>query len=68
MRLKVNGETREYSHDDARDVASLLRAHEAPERGVAVALNGHVVPRAQWNETLLQNGDDLEIIRAVQGG
>ncbi|MGB8742803.1 MAG: sulfur carrier protein ThiS, partial [Xanthobacteraceae bacterium] len=36
------------------------------QRGVAVALNGAVVPRAAWRDTLLRTGDSVEIVRARQ--
>ncbi len=37
-------------------------------RGVAVAVDGEVVRRAQWEETKLQPGQNMEVVRAVQGG
>ena len=37
-------------------------------RGVAIALNGAVVPRARWAQTAVQAGDTVEIVRAMQGG
>jgi len=37
-------------------------------RGIAVALNGAVVPRAAWPQTALRPGDSVEIVRARQGG
>ncbi|GFZ87551.1 sulfur carrier protein ThiS [Nesterenkonia alkaliphila] len=36
--------------------------------GVAVALGGEVVPRSRWAATELSEGDELEIVTAVQGG
>jgi sulfur carrier protein len=36
--------------------------------GVAVAVNDTVVPRSGWTTQRLQDGDAVEIIRAVQGG
>ena len=36
--------------------------------GIAVAVNGEVVPKGSWSERTLQANDRLEIIRAVQGG
>ena len=36
--------------------------------GVAVALNGSVVARTEWEGTTLSNDDTIEIIHAVQGG
>jgi len=43
--------------------------HNAPEgRGVAVAVEGEVVPRAQWPTTELHEGATVEVVAAVQGG
>lgn len=36
--------------------------------GVAVAHNAGVVPRSQWSKTVLNHGDEVEIVTAVQGG
>jgi sulfur carrier protein len=53
----------------APTVAALLEQEEiADARGVAVALNGAVVPRAEWHNTPLSAGDAVEIVRARQGG
>ena len=37
-------------------------------RGVAVALDGEVVPRGEWATTELRDGQQLEVLHAVQGG
>lgn len=37
-------------------------------RGLAVALNGHVVPRGAWSTRTLAGGDRVEVVSAVQGG
>jgi len=39
-----------------------------PARGVAVAINGEVVRRAEHANRVLKEGDRVEVIRAVQGG
>ena len=36
--------------------------------GVAVALNGEVVPRADWAQTSLKSDDKVEIVQIVRGG
>jgi sulfur carrier protein len=36
--------------------------------GIAVALNGSVVPRTAWAQTQLHSGDSVEVVRARQGG
>jgi sulfur carrier protein len=41
---------------------------DSGQRGIAVAVNGAVVPRAQWPATALKPGDNIEIVRARQGG
>ena len=54
----------------AASLAELLAGRGIAEgaQGVAVALNGAVVPRRRWPETPLQPGDSLEIVRPIQGG
>jgi sulfur carrier protein len=65
--LKINGVEEPLS---APTVAALLveRDIQMNGRGVAVALNGAVVPRARWATTALNAGDTVEIVRAMQGG
>jgi sulfur carrier protein len=65
--LTVNGVAEPVS---APTVAALLAEREInPDgRGVAVALNGSVVRRADWATTALNAGDTVEIVRAMQGG
>ena len=41
---------------------------QANGRGVALALDGQVVPRGEWNDTRLGEGGQVEVLRAVQGG
>lgn len=53
----------------AATLSSLVEAKvDTTSRGLAVALNGSVVPRALWHETQLQSGDSVEIVQARQGG
>lgn len=47
------------------DVVSLIAPHR---RGVAVALNGEVVPKSTWAQTTLSAGDRVEVLTAAQGG
>ena len=50
------------------NVASLLEALEITGKRVAVERNGEIVPRSQFGITLLEQGDQLEIVVAVGGG
>ena len=62
----VNGETRALPPGvTLEDVVSELTASP---KGVAVAVNGEVVPRRAWSATALAERDEVEIVTAVQGG
>jgi len=64
--IRVNGQRRASL---APDVAALLsELGHADGAGIAVALNGTVVPRSRWEEQALVADDDVEIVGAVQGG
>lgn len=62
----LNGELRELG--DPATVADAVAAAEAPERGVAVAVDGEVVSRGAWSRTWLSDGQKVEVLQAVQGG
>lgn len=70
MKLFVNGEPRDC---EANTVDALFRI-EAEEtgivetQGIAIALNGQVLRRKDWAETVITAGDRIEIVRAMQGG
>ncbi|GIJ26204.1 thiamine biosynthesis protein ThiS [Micromonospora qiuiae] len=66
MELTVNGVGRDVS--DGLTVAELVRQVTPQERGVAVAVNGEVVPRTGWPATVLSGGDRVEVLSAAQGG
>ena len=54
---------------DAQPLAQLLADLAlAEQRGVAVAVNDEVVPRAAWAARKLREHDRVTIIRATQGG
>ena len=66
MQVWINGKPGELT-DDAR-VPDALALLELPGRGVAVAVDGVVVPRAEWPATALADGARIEVLTAVQGG
>ena len=51
-----------------RPLAPNGQATDGRKLGVAVAHNAQVVPRSQWFATALAEGDDIELVTAVQGG
>jgi thiazole synthase len=62
----VNGEYRELA--DGSSVQSVVDELGVSGRGTAVALDGQVVPRGEWADTELRDGQELEVLHAVQGG
>jgi sulfur carrier protein len=66
VKARVNGELRELA--DGATVASVIALLGAPSTGVAVAVDGEVVPRAAWQRTSVPDGGTVEVVTAVQGG
>jgi sulfur carrier protein len=64
----INGERRRLP--DGATVELAVREAGAPDggRGVAVAVDGEVVPRREWPATELSEGQRIEVLNAVQGG
>jgi sulfur carrier protein len=65
--LRINGQMEPLN---CGTLSALLNAKEIGDtaRGVAVAINGTVIPRAKWPDTRLAAGDQIEIVRVRQGG
>ena len=66
--IVVNGEERPLPDDGSIPALLLELDLEPGQRGVAVAINGEVVPRQDWISKSLIAGDRVELVRAVQGG
>ena len=66
MNLSVNGSATEVT--DGWSVGDLVRARADEQRRVAVARNGEVVPRGEWDTTQLSEGDLIEVLAPVAGG
>jgi sulfur carrier protein len=68
MTITVNGSPEQLP--DGAGLTDLLavHGHTAAARGIAIALNGAVVPRTEWTAHPLSDGDVVELLVAVQGG
>lgn len=66
--ITVNGEQRSF--DDTVNIASVLKelGIQVDQQGVAVAVNGEIVTRADWQSAVISSGDQIEVVRAIQGG
>jgi thiazole synthase len=73
MRIELNGARRELAEaatlaDAVREAGTGGPAGIDAARGVAVALDGEIVPRREWEGTPLHDGQSVEILAAIQGG
>lgn len=68
MTIELNGAPSELAPGATVDDAVSVAGADPGGRGLAVAVDGEVVPRGQWAATVLSDGASVEVVGAVQGG
>jgi sulfur carrier protein len=68
MKLHINGEERSFDAPAPLTLAVLVEILGMKPDRVAVELNRDIIPRSQWPETPLNEGDRLEVVHFVGGG
>lgn len=63
--IKINGKEFDI---DGKTLADYLAATNYDPKRIAVERNGEIVPKAQYGETILQDGDSVEVVSFVGGG
>jgi sulfur carrier protein len=66
VRVIINGEPRQLTGGES--LSQIVALLTTARTGVAAAVNGDVVRRAAWDSTRLADGDEVEVLTAVQGG
>ena len=66
IKVSVNGEVKEIENDS--NVSEMIEALEYKVKGFAVAVNTTFVPIAKYDETIIKEGDTIDILAPVQGG
>lgn len=66
MKLHINGAERDFA--SSLSLASLIEQLGMKQDRVAIELNKDIVTRDRWSETMLADGDRLEIVHFVGGG
>jgi len=66
MQIRLNGEPRQLAPETT--LAALVSTLTTATRGIAVAVDGVVVPRSAWPQTRLFDGAQVEVLVATQGG
>jgi len=64
--IKVNGQSIENTHE--KTVAEFLTENSYDLKRIAVELNGEILPKTQYNSTVLKDGDCIEVVSFVGGG
>jgi sulfur carrier protein len=65
MQISVNGEAESI---EPQTLESYLTTKSLLGRRIAVERNGDIVPKSQFSEVILEDGDVLEIVHAIGGG
>ena len=68
MSALVNGAPRKLPAGTTLAELIAELGHDPSGRGIAVALNGEVAPRASWGTTVVSDGDRVEVLAAIGGG
>ena len=63
----VNGEEQPLTAGSVWDLLQ-RKSIDPLRKGIAVAVNGAVLPRGAWRETALESGDEIEIVKPFAGG
>ena len=66
MKIKINNCERDIANGTT--IAMIAQMESLPDKGVAIAVNGEIVQRSAWNEHVINNGDDIIILKAFCGG
>jgi sulfur carrier protein len=66
VQITVNGQPRHFG--DRTSLADLVSAITDRDTGIAVAVNNEVIPRGGWQSTVVNDGDRIDVVTAVQGG
>jgi sulfur carrier protein len=68
MIIELNGRSVELPADATVADAVIEAGADGDGRGVAVAVDGEVIRRAEWGKAKLRSDQKVEVVRAVQGG
>lgn len=66
IKVSVNGEVKEL--ENSLNITEMIEALKYKIKGFAVAVNTTFVPIAKYNETIIKEGDTIDILAPVQGG
>lgn len=63
--VKINGEPLDIA---GRTISEYLADTDYDAKRIAIERNGDIVPKAAYDEVILEDGDELEVVSFVGGG
>lgn len=66
MKVRINNSEKEIAAGTT--IAMIAQMESLPDKGVAIAVNGKIVQRSAWSGHIINNGDDIIILKAFCGG
>ncbi|MCY4616983.1 MAG: sulfur carrier protein ThiS [Chloroflexi bacterium] len=67
LQVSLNGDAVTLSNEQLTEALFEI-GYDPEQQGIAVAINMSVVPRSEWAQTTLSDGDRVDIVGAKQGG
>lgn len=66
MKITLNGQEKEV--DDALTLTQLIEHVSVNNKRVIAEINGAIIKKEAWNDTIIHNGDNIELVTFVGGG
>ena len=66
MKITLNGRPQEYA--EALNLKNLVEQFYQERRKIIIEINGKIIKNPQWQDTLIREGDRIELITLVGGG
>ena len=66
INIKVNSKNHQFQSSNSLEV--VLKTLDISVNGIAVAVNQDIISKSDWNQKTLNEGDEVLIIKATQGG
>ena len=66
--ITVNVNNQNHSFKEPVKLYELLEKLNIQASGIAIAINNEIISKPQWEHTLLEEGNNVLVIRATQGG
>ncbi|MCB5361631.1 sulfur carrier protein ThiS [Vibrio lentus] len=64
--ISINEQSEQVAHSSS--LADIIQVLALPDLGCVFAINNAVVPRSQWQQTVVNEGDAISLFQAIAGG